>query len=500
MTSTATIIPLFVFAPLAAAFSNALCCRQAPRISDLLVNLTTLSLFSLSLLAVAFIQSDSPLVYQLGGWTLPIGISLVVDGLTALLLITVNLVTFLITIYACPYMRRYTSQPLFNTLLLLLLAGMNGVLVAGDLFNLFVFLEIASVASFALVAFGTERHELEAAFKYAVMATVASLFILLGIVLLYGLTSTLNMADMSRQLAMHEDTELVLMVSLLFLVGFGLKAALVPFHTWLPDAHPVAPAPISALLSGVLIKSLGIYAICRVFYNVIGFSSQLSSLLLFLGALSMMVGVLLALGQRDLKRLLAYSSISQMGYIVFGLGLGTPLGILGSVFHLFNHATAKATLFLGSGATEYATGTRDLAALGGLAKRMPMTSISSFFAAMSIAGLPPFGGFWSKLIIIFAAVEAAHYGYALWATIVSILTLALFAKVMQQVFLGALPVRLEAVREVPWAMQSAMLVLAMICLLSGVLLLPHLKAVLLNPAVAVFNLGTGYADLIIGKT
>jgi multicomponent Na+:H+ antiporter subunit D len=396
-------------------------------------------------------------------------------------------------------MERYTSKEKFYTLFLLMLAGMNGVIVAGDLFNLFVFLEIAAVASYAVVAFGTERHELEAAFKYAVMGTVGSLFILLGIAFLYGLTSTLNMADMSLMLAAQKDQNLILMVSVLFLMGFGLKAALVPFHAWLPDAHPSAPAPISAMLSGVLIKTLGVYALCRIFYNVIGITSTLSSILMFLGTLSMVIGVLLAIGQRDLKRLLAYSSISQIGYVVLGIGLGTPLGILGGLFHLFNHSVFKSLLFLNSGAVEYATGTRDLRMMGGLRKKMPVTSATGFIASMSIAGVPPFSGFWSKLVIIIAAVQAGHVGYALWAVIGSVLTLALFARVLKIAFFGEPTQSWEEVKEVPGFMQVSMMALALICVMSGFLLMPNLKEAFLQPAAAIFVEGSNYAQVILGK-
>ena len=330
MSDSVVLLPYFVAVPLAAAFVNSLLGKRIQWLPDLFGSLTPLILLGLSLAAVQAVRIDSVLVYQVGGWKLPIGITMVMDGLTSFMLVTVNMVVFAIAVYARDYMERYTSKEMFYTLFLLMLAGMNGVIVSGDLFNLFVFLEIAAMASYALVAFGTERHELEAAFKYAVMGTVGSLFILLGIAFLYSVTSTLNMADMGQMLAKQRDHNLILMVSVLFLMGFGLKAALVPFHAWLPDAHPSAPAPISAMLSGVLIKSLGIYALSRIFFNVIGLTPAVSSILMFLGTLSMVVGILLATGQRDLKRLLAYSSISQIGYVVLGIGMGTPLGILQS--------------------------------------------------------------------------------------------------------------------------------------------------------------------------
>jgi multicomponent Na+:H+ antiporter subunit D len=496
MIAISHIIPLFVAISLLGAFIISIIGKKLKWIPDVIGNITTLILLALSVLAMWTIVTKGTLVYSVGSWKLPIGIALVLDGLTAFMLITVNLIAFSVSIYSISYMKRFTSKWKFYTLFLLMVAGMNGVVVTGDIFNLFVFLEIASVASYALVAFGTERHELEAAFKYTVMSTVGSLFILLGIVFLYSYTSTLNMADMANILAQKSTSNIIIMVSVLFIMGFGLKAALVPFHAWLPDAHPSAPAPISAMLSGVLIKSLGIYTLCRIFYNVIGINFPLSSILMILGTLSMVIGVFLAIGQWDFKRLLAYHSISQIGYVILGVGLGTPLGIIGGLFHLFNHSVFKSLLFLNSGAVEYATGTRDLQEMGGLATKMPITSTTSLIASMSIAGIPPFNGFWSKLIIIIAAVQANHLGYAFWAVLASILTLASFTKVMKYAFFGELRKRWSEVKEVPFFMKIAMAILAIICVVGGVLLIPNINEVFLKPASDVLLEGTKYADIV----
>ena len=490
------IIPFFVAIALAGAFLISLAGKKIKWLPDILGSLTTFVLFCLSIFAVKLSSTYGTLVYSVGYWKPPIGIALVLDGLTSFMLVTVNLVAFIISIYAINYMEKYTSKWKFYTLFLLMLAGMNGVIITGDIFNLFVFLEVASVASYALVAFGTERHELEAAFKYAVMSTIGSLFILIGIVFLYSYTSTLNMADMAAILAQKGVGNVGLMVSVLFIMGFGLKAALVPFHAWLPDAHPSAPAPISAMLSGVLIKSLGVYTICRVFFNVMGLSASISSLLMFLGAVSMVVGVFLAIGQWDFKRLLAYHSISQIGYVVLGIGLGTPLGILGGLFHLFNHSIFKSLLFLNSGAVEYSTGTRDLQKMGGLREKMPVTSATSLIASMSIAGIPPFNGFWSKLLIIIATVEAGHLGYAFWAVLASILTLASFTKVMKYGFFGKLRERWSKIKEAPIFMVLAMVALALICIVGGVLLLPGLREVFLKPAADILANGAEYTTVV----
>lgn len=482
---TAMSIPLLVAVPLAGAFLCALLARKSHPLADTLGTLTVAMVLGLSIASV--LSPDSS--HAVGGWQAPLGILLVMDGLAAFMLVTVAVVAFLVMIYSLSYMNAYTGRWQFHTLFLLMLAGMNGVVITGDLFNLFVFLEVASIASYALVAFGTGRHELEAAFKYAVMGSLGSLLLLLGIAFLYGYTGTLNMAHMAERLAALGQAPITVTALVLILSGFALKAAIVPFHSWLPDAHPSAPAPISAMLSGVLIKSLGVYTIARLVFNVFGFTPQLSNLLLILGALSMGVGVILALRQWDMKRLLAYHSVSQVGYIILGFGLGTPLGILGGLFHLFNHSIFKSLLFLNSGALEQATGTRNLKEMGGLGRRMPTTSWTTLSASMSISGVPPFSGFWSKLILVMACVESGQWFYASWAILVSILTLASFLKVTKFAFLGRLRKRFAGVREVPVAMRLGMAVLAVLCILGGLMLLPGIKEALLDGAVTVLDRG-----------
>ncbi|MFC1804472.1 complex I subunit 5 family protein [Candidatus Omnitrophota bacterium] len=491
------LIPFFVIIPLAAAFLVSLFGKRLRGLGDVLSNLAALALLALSLYSIPLVSAQKVLVYKVGGWIPPIGISMVLDGLSSFMLVTVSLVSLMVTLYSVRYMEKFTDKSKFYTLFMLMLAGMNGVIITGDLFNLFVFLEIASISSYALVAFGTEAEELEASFKYGIMGSVTSCFILLGIGLLYSYTSTLNMADISQVLAEKGSGVLVSFVTVLFLAGFGLKGALVPFHAWLPDAHPSAPAPISAMLSGVLIKVLGIYAIIRVLFNIFGVNPQLLLVLMFLGTISMLVGVFLAIGQWDFKRLLAYHSISQIGYVILGIGLGTPLGILGGLFHLFNHSIFKSLLFLNSGAVEYSTGTRDLRRMGGLRKKLPATAGTNIIASMSIAGIPPFNGFFSKLLIILACIQADRIGYALLAVLASILTLASFMKVQKFAFFGKLDKALQAVKEVPFLMRLSMIIMALICVFGGLMLIPGVRG-FLQSAADVLLAGNGYAGQVFG--
>jgi multicomponent Na+:H+ antiporter subunit D len=490
------IIPLFVAIPLGAAFFIPMVGRKNPRLSDTLANLVTLALL---VMAISVIGKNG--VYWMGGWVprlgIPLGINLVLDGVSIFMLVTITLISFMATLYSIQYMDKFTSKARFYSLFLLMEAGMLGVALTGDLFNLYVFLEIASIASYALVAFGCQHEELEASFKYLVLGSVGSSMILFAIAIMYSLTGSLNMAQMSMNLGGGFEPIHMFAIAL-FVTGFGLKAALVPFHAWLPDAHPSAPAPISAMLSGLVIKTIGIYAMARILLNVIGLTPMISTVLLVLGTISMVVGVLLCMGQDDIKRFLAYSSISQVGYIILGIGLGTRLGIAAALFHLLNHAVFKSLLFLNAGAVEYSTGTRDLNKMGALRDKMPVTSTTAMVGSMSIAGIPPFAGFWSKLFIIVACVQAERYGYATWAAAVSVLTLAAYMRLQRRAFFGEPKEAYANAKEVPGFMQASMLGLAVLTLFMGLLWIPQARDVLLTPAAKVLQEGLNYASTILG--
>jgi len=436
-------------------------------------------------------------IYWMGGWPPPFGIVLVLDSLSKLILLTVNVVAFFALLYSVSYMKHYTAQPKFYALFLLMLAGMNGVVLTGDLFNLFVFLEVASIASYALVGFGVEHEELEAGFKYLILGSIASGMILVGIAIIYNLTGTVNMADAARFIVNMGTNRALLFATGLFLFGFSLKAGLVPFHAWLPDAHPSAPAPVSAMLSGVLIKALGVYAMIRVIYSVVGAPQMMLEMILWLGVASALIGGLMSLGQNDLKRMLAFSSISQVGYIAMGIGIGTPLGIAAALFHLFNHATFKGLLFLSAGSIEQSTGTRDLRQMGGLMKKLPVTSLSTLVGSLSISGIPPLNGFWSKLLIIIALIQAKAIVPAVFAIVVSFITLAYYAKLQRFTLFGPLPDMYRKMKESPFLMLVSLIALSVICIVVG-LFYPYFMDSLFNPAARAIMDQTGYISMIIG--
>lgn len=453
------LIPFFVALPLAVSLLIQIVARGRPAMAEWLANATMLALVLMTCYAIG----DTGL-YHMGGWPTPIGIDLRLDALANLLLLTVSLVGFAVALYSVDYMRRFSARGHFYSLFLLMVTGMNGVILAGDLFNLYVFLEVAAVASYSLVAFGCAHEELEASFRYVVLGSLSSALILVAIALVYGITGTLNMAHMAGRIAETGMDAPLLLAFGLFICGFSFKTALVPFHAWLPDAHPSAPAPVSAMLSGVLIKAIGIYVLARLVFNVFGVNESELALLRWLGMLSMVVGGLLAAGQKDIKRLFAYSSISQVGFMVLGLGLGTPLGLVGALYHLVNHAMFKSLLFLNAGAVEYATGTRNLKELGGLNRALPVTGATSLIGSMSIAGIPPFNGFWSKLIIILACVESGYYGFAAVAVAVSVVTLAYQLKVQRLAFFASLPDAMQNLQREPRLMALAMILLAVGCI------------------------------------
>jgi multicomponent Na+:H+ antiporter subunit D len=471
------VIFLFVALPLVVAGVLPLIGKISRKVlPDILANGVFAALLALAIFHGRALISHGPVLEKFAWLGEPLSVRLVLDGFSLLMLFTITLVGLCISLFSINYMDHYGAKANFYALFLVMLAGMNGLVLVTDLFQIYLFLEVAAVASYALVAYGLGHDELEASFKYLMLSAVASAFILLSIAIIFGVTGGLSFDTVAQGLKTLDARYLVAICAAFFVFGFGLKAALVPFHAWLPDAHPSAPAPISAALSGLLIKVSGVYALARVFLNVFGLTPALSTVLMYLGVISMVVAAFLALGQRDIKRMLAYSSISQVGYIILGIGLGTPLGILGGLFHLLNHALAKGLLFLNSGSLQMATGTRNLDEMGGLGKRMPITAGTTVVGSLSIAGVPPLNGFWSKLIIIVALIEAKHTIFALIAILVSVLTLWYYLLIQRRAFFGKLNERWAAVREAPFWMTAATVILALVCLAIGVFFTATLKS------------------------
>lgn len=479
---------------------------------------TALSLCCLVLLVKPVMLDGEVIAYWMGGRAIDggyaIGIALEVDALSLFFGLLITAAVFVSCIYSFQYMSHDDNQSQYYTLFLMLAGGVVGLVLSGDIFNMFIMVEILTFAAVALTAFRNTGHgALEAAFKYLVVGCIGSTCILVGTIMLYAQAHTLNFAQLSALIPGNMNNATKIAFALLY-IGFSTKAFIVPFHPLAADAHGAAPASISVLISGVLTKS-GIYGIMRLTYFLfqsMGLGSM-QFLLVFVGSVSMFVCVTMALAQHDFKRLLAFHSISQIGYVLSAVGLCSALGISAGLYHAMNHTLFKGLLFLAAGAVMHATGTGDLDKLGGLSKRMPKTTALFLVGAFSISGIPPFNGFASKWMIYQAtyqrAVETGNIGFLLVtiiALVTSVLTLASFVKVSQSVFFGQLPEEYKNVEEVPFGMRFAMGILAVLCVVTG--LFPTLVTTYLTePAArAVFNvvnyinamMGSGYAEGIMG--
>jgi len=384
-----------------------------------------------------------------------------VDNLALVMFLAIAIVVFVSLLVARSTISDCGKLFNFTNLVMLAMAGMNGLVIANDLFSLYVFMEVAAVASFILIAFNREKDAFEGTFKYIVMSAVATAMILSAIGLMMTVTGSMSFNALAK--VMHTDggNPVILLSVALLLGGFFIKCGLIPFHGWVPDAYSSAPSATSVLLAGIVTKTTGVYALIRIVTMMNLYSTPVQTLILVVASLSIVVAAFAALGQSDFKRMLAYSSISQVGYIILGLGVGTELAIAGAVFHLFNHAIFKSLLFVNAATIEKQSGTRNMDTLGGVSDRMPVTGFTSVIAFLSTAGIPPLSGFWSKLVIIVAAWKAGFHWYALIAILASLLTLAYFLSMQRRVFFGKLASGLEDLKEGnPWVIIPACLLAA----------------------------------------
>ncbi len=362
------------------------------------------------------------------------------DGLSLLLVATIYLIGLCVTFFSAWFMdEELPNRPAYYSLILVSVAAMTGVVTTSDFFTLYVFIEVLAVTTFALITTDESAGGIEGALKYFFLTFPASALIIAGLAVLLLTLGSLSFENLRIFMASDIPSGPVTFGAALMLLGFLIKSGVVPFHAWTPDAYQGAYAPVSAHLAGIVTKISGVYAIVKLatllrFFD--GRAQGLSGMLMFLGMLSIAVGALAALRQKDFKRMLAFSSISQVGYIVLAAGLGTPLAIMGAVFHLVNHATFKTVLFLNSASLERSAGTTDMDKLGGLEHSMPWTSWTSVVALLSTAGVPPLSGFWSKLLIILALWESGFKTYAVLALLFSIVTLAYFMVMQRKVFFG----------------------------------------------------------------
>jgi multicomponent Na+:H+ antiporter subunit D len=375
-------------------------------------------------------------------------------------------VTLIIATYTIDSERRRFN---FVNLLLFIQSGLNGLVLSRDMFSLYVFLEITAIASYILIVFDKDIKALSAAFKYVILSTVASVLMVGSISLVLLITGDTQFSTIKASLSAQAPNFLIMFSIALFICAVFVKAGAVPFHGWLPEVYSHSPAAVSVLLGGIISKALGVYTLMRVAKDVFGISGSLNNVLLFIGMASIVIGALAALVQKDFKKMLGFSSISQIGYIILGLGSGTALGFVGAAFHIFNHAIFKSLLFVNSAAIESRTKTTQMHELGGLSKVMPVTGFTSVVAFVSAAGLPPLAGFWSKLLIVLALLLSGHVVYAVLAIILSVLTLAYLLSMQRMVFFGKLNERFSKIKEAEFGFSLAAVMLAGIIIVVGLL-------------------------------
>jgi len=394
-------------------------------------------------------------------------VHLSIDLYGAIVLFTIGLIAFISLI-----IRRHSDHAEifnFSQLILIIMIGMNGTIMVTDIFSLYVFLEVTSVASFILIAKKKELMALNGSFKYLLMSSIATVMILSAVAILFMTYGTLSYSALGALLKGTATVPTQIILAIIFLVtGLSIKAGLVPFHMWVPDAYSGSGASVSILLAGIVTKAGGVYAILRLLMDVFPHITLIKEVFAFLGIISIVAGALLAITQNEFKKMLAYSSISQIGYIIVGAACGTPLGFLGAFLHFFNHATFKSLLFVNASAVEAQTGYKELDKLQGLGGKMRITAGTSVIAFLSTAGIPPLSGFWSKVLIIVALWQVGYIPYAVIALLASILTLTYFLILQRKVFFGKPSAEFENTKEANRGFIIASLILAIITVLIGI--------------------------------
>lgn len=396
-------------------------------------SLVTSVIFLLSAIGLLHSTMDGTiLATQFGSWAGPFGISFVADNLTSAMVLITAIMAVVITVYqlnSAEEKDRAMFHPLYHGLLL----GVTGAFMTGDIFNMYVWFEIMLISSFGLLVLGGTKEQLDAGVKYVMLNLVMTTVFLAAVAFLYGATGTLNMADLANKVPTVENTGLISVLALLFLLAFGSKAALFPLFFWLPASYHTASAPVLAIFAALLTK-VGVYAIVRCFSLIFPVTEMLAVIIGTLAALTMITGVFGAASHFDIRKILSFHIISQIGYMLVGVAIATPLAIAGSVLYIVHHIIVKANLFLIGGVIKRRTGSYQLKKIGSLHKTAPFLAIMFCIPALSLAGLPPLSGFWAKLLVIKPSLDAGNWYLAATALIVGVLTLYSMLKIWNEAF------------------------------------------------------------------
>jgi multicomponent Na+:H+ antiporter subunit D len=440
----------------------------------LLALAATWAAFAIAVALLVQVLDGGVISYRLGSWAPPWGIEYRVDAANAFLLVLVSAIGSVVVPYArrsiaaeIPAEQRY----LFWSAYLLCLTGLLGIAITGDAFNVFVFLEISSLATYVLIALGRDRRALVAAYQYLIMGTIGATFIVIGIGLLYLMTGTLNMADLAGRIGDVRQLRPELAALAFLMVGISLKLALFPLHLWLPNAYAYAPSVVTAFLAATATK-VAVYLLLRFGFTVFGQSKVFEGLpagqlLLWLSVAAMFLASTVAIFQRDVKRMFAYSSVAQIGYITLGISLVSATGLTGGIVHLFNHAVAKGAIFLLLGCVALRIGQPSIERIGGLAKRMPWTAAGLVVGGLSLIGVPGTVGFVSKWYLVLAALERGWWWLAAAVLVSSLLAVVYVWRVVEACYFREPTARLAEVREAPLSMLAPAWVLVLACVYFG---------------------------------
>ena len=423
--------------------------------------------FAISVSLLGQVLTDGPISYLLGGWAAPWGIEYKVDILSAFVLLLVSAIGAIIMLFAPQSVESEIEKDrisLFYTMYLLTFAGLLGIAITGDAFNLFVFLEISSLSTYVLVSLGKSKRAMTAAFRYLILGTVGATFYVIGVGLMYQMTGTLNIADLGERLPAVAETRTILIALAFLTIGIGLKAGLFPLHIWLPNAYCYAPSVVTSFLAATATK-VAIYALLRVYFTVFGIktieSLPVSELLLAMGLIAIVLMSTVAIYQNDVKRLLAYSSIAQIGYMVIGVSMLTVNGLTATTIHLFNHALMKAVLFLALAAIFYRINSVNIKDMAGLGKAMPFSMAAFLIGGLSLIGVPLTVGFVSKWYLILAALENGWWPVAILILFSSLLAVIYIWKIIEVTYLTTRPKEASEVTEV--SLQMLIPIWALVC-------------------------------------
>jgi multicomponent Na+:H+ antiporter subunit D len=432
---------------------------RSPRLAWALATAVSWSALGIALLLARQVMLSGPLSYALGDWAAPLGIEYRIDMASALMLLIITSIGALVTPFALRSVEhelRPDSIGLFYTCYLLCLTGLLGIVVTGDTFNLFVFLEISSLSSYVLISQGCSRRALTAAYQYLVMGTIGATFILIGVGLLYMMTGTLNMADLAQRLPALSDSRTIRVAFAFITVGVSLKLALFPLHLWLPNAYAFAPSVVSVFIAATATK-VGVYVLLRLFFTVFGVqfsftAMHVGDILMVLAAAAMLIASLVAVFQHNIKRMLAYSSVAQIGYIVLGISLASAAGVAAGMIHLFNHALMKGALFMAMGSIFLRLGSVDIRDMQGLARHMPFTVAAFVVGGLCLVGVPLTTGFVSKWYLVEAALGSGRWPLAVLVLASSLIALVYIWRVVEATCLQPAVVRERELKEAPASM------------------------------------------------